>query len=108
MKAKNILNKIAMYVTLNGTGVIGLYVASRIQKNILVTQGILGLAVLYYSYRLHFYPLKTKKNDDNEPLEFKFPIFIKYIIYAFGISVVIFLAFSQIFTMVFWLIKKIR
>jgi hypothetical protein len=63
--------------------------------------GILGVAVIYYIYRLYYSPVKKLGRF----LEFRFPGLVVDIIYGFFMGTALYLALDQLVKVLFWLIK---
>jgi hypothetical protein len=101
MKKNEVLSNIVKFVLLLLIVITSLLVYHFIRDYDILVRGILGLAVVYFIFRLHYLPLKSS----NMFFELVFPGLLTDVIYGFFICIALYLAFDQLLKVFSWLIK---
>ena len=97
MKIETSIAKFGVVLLIIAVGILGTQFASIINSyNLLISRGILGLLVIYATYRNVLIPMAKEPIQDL----FIYPRGIKYFIYMFFFSLISFWAFQQIFDMI--------
>ena len=97
MKIENRIAKFVVVLLIIAVGILGTQIATKINVyNPRLPRGILGLIVIYATYKYGLVPIAT------EPIGslFIFPRDFKYFIYMFFLSAVCYWAFLQILYMI--------
>jgi hypothetical protein len=97
MKIENKIAKLIVVLVLLAVGILGAQIAIIVNAyNPLIARGILGLLIIYATYRNLLIPLA------NEPIQglFLFPRDFKYFFYVFFFSLICYWAVQQIYYMI--------
>ena len=87
-------------------GILGVYVAFQTYDLYpVVVRGVVGIAVLYFSFRYYLPP--RKKDGQHVDLKIVFPGGFKYLVFGFALSIVLFWAGAQAVDMFYWLVGLI-